>query len=325
MRNTKGLKAAIVAAVAIILAIVAGSFIAKTIKNANLSPEMKRTMQYDVFPSDFDKVDNCDYVRFGAYFAQDLDGDGYAEKIAGSCKNVKQTNTMFIDLSVVENGYLENGKITINGTNMNYAMQVVQDSMLDGNYISDNVREIRFRNVNAGNNEFLSGVVKAKITGQNDYSKQVTVTLTGTHVSDPDPANGGTVTRTPISKTMTLDIDWYGESYASALGEYKQLYLEDYCKPYIERVGEYDETVERPLTFTVTTKDMKKELLTISNVITVEVPQMYGYYPTSVSAPNGVYDPNTHILTIILFYKKINISSAKTFKYLKTFKYKLNF
>ena len=297
MKSKKLLGAiSIIAIVAMMLSFVVSKFYTKYNK-ANSSLEIRRAAAYNQL---VDESTDSEFVKFGAYFTEDLNGDGYAEKMLGSCKQVGKTNTMYLDLSVERNGYLEDGVITITNQNFTYAMQVVKDSMLKQNYISDNVRQIEFEKVYAGNNEFLSGVISAAISNSSDYSKTVSVRLTGTHVSDPDPANNNEVTRTPIDTTIELVIDWYGEAEAFVDGGYTKLNLEDYSKEYIERVGEYDETVQRYFTFTVSSLETKRQLLVEKNVITVQFPEVYGYYPTSVTANNGVYDSTNHILTITI-------------------------
>ena len=266
-------------------------------KQAKLTPEMKRTMQYEELSDEAQKADPNGYVLFGAYFAEDTDGDGEANKVLGSCRRVGDTNTLRLDLSVKGKGYLEGGKITITNQNFRNRMQVLKDSVLKQNYISDNVREIEFNNVNAGTNEFLTGIISAAISNPNDYTKTVSVRLTGNHVWFPDPNNLEEKIVTPIDKTINLTIDWYGTARADVSGEYKEVFIEEYNKNYIERVSTYEEK-ERPINFTVTTRETNRELIVKKNVVTVKFPALYGYYPTRVSAIGGVYDNESHTLTI---------------------------
>ena len=48
--------------------------------------------------------------------SRDLDGDGKAEKYDGTCKSVNTEDTLYIDLNVLTEGKLKDGKITINST-----------------------------------------------------------------------------------------------------------------------------------------------------------------------------------------------------------------
>ena len=51
----------------------------KTIAN----PELARAMEYGEL-TEKDEETQSEYVRFSVYFARDLNGDGYAEKVKGT-------------------------------------------------------------------------------------------------------------------------------------------------------------------------------------------------------------------------------------------------
>ena len=82
-----------------------------------VGPELARAMTYDQFQDGDEDIDGTDYVKFGAFFLRDINGDGYAEKIKGTCKQIGKEDTLYMELNVLTNGYLENGVITINGNN----------------------------------------------------------------------------------------------------------------------------------------------------------------------------------------------------------------
>ena len=50
--------------------------------------ELLRTMAYEQFVDGDENIDATDNVKFSSFFLRDLDGDGYAEKIKGTCKEV---------------------------------------------------------------------------------------------------------------------------------------------------------------------------------------------------------------------------------------------
>lgn len=150
-----------------------------------LDPEIVRSMSYTQISDEDAKIEGTDYVQFSAFFTRDLDGDGNAEKLLGTCRNVNSADTLYLDLNVLSDGYLKDGKITINGTNFNYSMSMVKDSVLKNNYLSDDVTEIELNNVNAGTEKLIIGNVLADVGNDtNNYSKVSSITLTGTHVSD---------------------------------------------------------------------------------------------------------------------------------------------
>ena len=93
--------------------------------NIDITKEWNEILSDGVLQSlkDLDKelesedIENCEYVKFGAFFTKDLNGDGVAEKMLGSCNQVNGTDTLYISIGVAENGYLKDGVITVNSTN----------------------------------------------------------------------------------------------------------------------------------------------------------------------------------------------------------------
>ena len=50
--------------------------------------ELLRAMTYDRFNDGDEKVEGTDNVEFSAFFLRDIDGDGYGDKIKGTCKEI---------------------------------------------------------------------------------------------------------------------------------------------------------------------------------------------------------------------------------------------
>ena len=128
----------------------------KTIAN----PELARAMEYGEL-TEKDEETQSEYVRFSVYFARDLNGDGYAEKVKGTCKEVEGEDTLYMSLNVLGNGYLENGKITIKSDNMYFKTALVNDETIKGNYISENTKEINLKQVNVGTQKLIFGQVRS--------------------------------------------------------------------------------------------------------------------------------------------------------------------
>ena len=97
-------------------------------------PEIARSMEYEQVQDGDERVPQTDYVQFDAFFLRDLDGDGYAEQVRGTCREIGKTDTLYMDINVLTNGRLENGKVTINGSNMNLKTALVEDIVLKQNY-----------------------------------------------------------------------------------------------------------------------------------------------------------------------------------------------
>ena len=101
-------------------------------------PEIARSMEYEQVQPGDENVERTPYVQFDAFFLRDLDGDGYAEQVRGTCREIGKTDTLYMDINVLTNGRLEDGKITINTSNMTLSTALVEDDALKQNYISNN-------------------------------------------------------------------------------------------------------------------------------------------------------------------------------------------
>ena len=106
-----------IAIVTLIVAIALFSVQENKINKTTTNPELARAMEYGEL-TEKDEETQSEYVRFSTYFARDLNGDGYAEKVKGTCKEVEGEDTLYMSLNVLGNGYLENGKIEIQSNNM---------------------------------------------------------------------------------------------------------------------------------------------------------------------------------------------------------------
>ena len=107
-----------VASVITVTAISAGLIFTGTNKlKTTIDPEILKSMEYNQVQPGEEKVSGTDYVEFDAFFLRDLDGDGTAESIRGTCREIGKEDTLYMNLNVLTNGYLKDGIITINGEN----------------------------------------------------------------------------------------------------------------------------------------------------------------------------------------------------------------
>ena len=247
--------------------------------------ETLKAMTYTELSEQDKAVDNCEYVEFSAFFARDLDGDGNANKLLGTCKNTSETDTLYLDLNVLTNGYLKNGKITISGGNFKYNMSMVKDDILKNNYISEDVKTIELNDVKAGTQKLIQGNIVADLKNNiNNYGGIGTITLTGTHVSDSG-------VQTKISKTINLNVDWYGTVEAS---------LYTYGENVYYNLDEEEKSNIISINFSI--DELNKELLLKDNIAKVTIPDLNGYSATEVTCKNegvtSTYDAQTKILTL---------------------------
>ena len=269
-----------------------------------VGPELARAMTYDQFQDGDEDIDGTDYVKFGAFFLRDINGDGYAEKIKGTCKQIGKEDTLYMELNVLTNGYLENGVITINGNNFYLQTAIPKDSEIKDNVISNNATQISLNQINNGTQKLLTGIVKS---GNYSYDSQKTaaigndstkmsgtnsITLTGTHVA----ADG---TRTAINKTIELNMDWYGTTTAEIpnyINGTKNLNQLNDITTVIDETNQ-----QAVFEVTLGMQEKNNELILTKAHMNGTIPQMNGYNPISVKITNSnvdfSYDKSTRTFT----------------------------
>ena len=130
-----------------------------------LSPENQRAINYGQYQDGDEAVDGTDNVKLNAFFLRDLNGDGYAEKLKGTCKEIGKEDTLYMEIIVQTEGKLKNGKIEINGHNFYMQTVLPKDNELKSSYIGSDIKLIEFEDLNNGTQKMLAGIVKS-----GDYS-----------------------------------------------------------------------------------------------------------------------------------------------------------
>ena len=276
MKNKKQMLITMAISVMIII-ISAISLIAnkkELVHTAKLDAETLRTMQYEQLEDNEMFADNCQYVKFGAFFTKNLDSDEDAERILGSCNEIGNSDTLYMDLNILSNGYLKDGKITIGSKNFTYKMQMVKDSVLKKDYVSNNVKEIELNTVNAGTQKLIMGTIHASIASPNSYTQVNTITLTGTHVADDG-------TETPIKKSINITADWYGTASASLSG-----LITDY------EPTDFSDAENVTVKFSYKMKETEKSLIPTKTVMQATIPDLLGFNPTAVTCDIPTSDYN---------------------------------
>ena len=281
-----------IALVAIIIAIAIVSSKGESTKKKSFTPdsELARAMTYDQFSDEDANVDGTDYVKFGAFFLRDINNDGYAEKIKGTCKQIGKEDTLYMELNVLTNGYLENGIITINSDNFYLQSAIPKDNEVKDNVISNNAKQISLNQINNGTQKLLTGIVRS---GDYSYdskkfsaigndttkmSKVNSITLTGTHVA----ADG---TRTEINKTVEFDVDWYGTTKAE-IPNY--IVKEKNLNQSKDNTNVVDEDNKQAVfEFDIGMQETNNQLTLSKAHLEGTIPQLNGYNPDKVEVVNS--------------------------------------
>ena len=225
MKTTKNLKNKIVIIssmiIALIVCLIMQSIQKEKTRIATLSQENQRAMSYEQLTEADKNVEGTNNVKFSAFFLRDLNGDGYAESLKGTCKEIGKQDTLYMEINVLTAGYLKDGKIEIEGQNFYLNTTLPKDNELKDNYIGSNVKTIELNQINNGTQKTLMGFVKSGdysynsgITSAignniNNYSRNDNkVILTGKYYSESNPEG------IDIRKEIDLSVDWYGTTKA---------------------------------------------------------------------------------------------------------------
>ena len=282
-----GLAALVVALVAIIVAVLMAGGKEKVRKDSKvLDPELARAMTYDQFEDGDENVDGTDNVKFSAFFLRDVDGDGYAEKLKGTCKEIGKEDTLYMEVNVQTDGILKNGKIEVDGKNFYLVTSVPKDNELKDNYISVNTKVMEFADLNNGTQKLLTGVIrsgnysfssgKANAIGSNinnlsrDDNK---VVFTGTYV---DADNN----EIEIRKEVDLTTDWYGSTSASLYASEATHYDIESRKDEANGIVVFDVDIRA--------YELNRVLNISENYVEGVVPQLNGFDPVSVTCGSSV-------------------------------------
>ena len=300
--KNKKVKVLSIAIILLLLIAIASSFIFKeenfTKKQKVNSAELARAMTYAQVQEGDNAVEGTDNVKFDAFFLRDLDADGYAESLRGTCKEIGTSDTLYMELNVQTEGYLKDAKITIDGKNFYLQTTLPKDQELKQNYIGNNIKEIEFNNLSNGTQKLLTGVVRSgdytytsgKISAignnTNNYSKVNSVTLTGTYVDESG-------NETPVTKQVDFNIDWYGKTST-------RIYTTNQNGNISNAVNEEEGIVN--LGFTVYTEETANALMLKKNHVEGTIPQLNGFDPIEVTytGTNATfsYDNETRIFTV---------------------------
>ena len=241
------------------------------------SPEIARAMTYEqVKPGQESTQSPC--VKFDAFFLRDLDGNGDAESIRGTCREIGQEDTLYMELKVEQEGKLQNGVITIEGENFYFQTATPKDNEIKENAVGINVKEIQLNEIESGTQKTLTGIIrsgdyrynstKMDAIGKNieNFGKVNSVTLKGQYVKDgEEPVD--------INKKVTFNVDWHGEAKTEII---------DIDTNKTDGIEIDEEKNEVHLKFDIKTMETEGKLLLKKSYIEGEVLDLNGYQPTNI-------------------------------------------
>ena len=285
----KSKKITIVASIILLISLLIVAVFIRKGKNVDnttiqLTAEQQRAANYKVLGEDEGKITEANSnVEFRVYFTRPKnDGSDKADKVDGTCKQLNSKDTLYMELNVLNDGKLKDGTITINGSNFNYSMFMIKDDVLKENYLSNDVTEIKLKDINAGTQKLIFGSVIADIANNTkNYSNKSTITLKGKY----EPSSGEEV---EIEKEYEITVDWYGDIDAK-LNTYNSTYY-------------YDKMNFNKIDFNFQVSETKNQLLLKEVTATAEIPQLNGKDPESVVCTDPsveyTYNKESRIVTM---------------------------
>ncbi|MBF0979648.1 MAG: Cna B-type domain-containing protein, partial [Clostridiales bacterium] len=165
-------------------------------------------------------------VTFDAYFLNNSErtNEALLGPIVGPIVRTIPTKDIYMELSVVGDGYLKDGKILLQPTNGKISTTLVTDNVINGTYVGT-PNEIKLKNVQSGTTRIIKGVVNPWILGKDYFLRNDNkIIFKGTYVS----ADGQ---ETPLEKEVRYTVE--------SMYEYIKAYSEKSYTRYTEIPKEY--------------------------------------------------------------------------------------
>lgn len=209
-----------------------------------------------------------DYVKFDAYFLQN------SKKIRGAAVELNKMQELYLELNVLTNGHLENGRIVLNSGNYNIARQIVADNEI----ASASGSTINLKQLTNGTQKTIPVLLDQNVVtttgGYKDrLSKVNSVTFTGTHVAEDG-------TRTQIEKTVDFTLDWYGSKNLESLWAQKTGYIAN------QNSGNAIINIQVQMDASIY-NDTNKQVPDKAAILTSTLPLFNGYAPTEVKVTDA--------------------------------------
>lgn len=152
-------------------------------------------------------INGTNFVTFDAFFLEDLDNDGHADGIRGNAIEIGDTKKLYLELKVLGDVKLKNGKIRFENSNVRVSGTLKKGSLVDTNQSSNDFSFINLSTLNNGLTVTKSLNVYSKLSNDlNSFTGTNKVVLTGT-LTD---LNGNELGE--IEKEVSYVVDWYGDN-----------------------------------------------------------------------------------------------------------------
>ena len=288
MKTKKLFNKIVIAILGMILLIGSGIVINKVVKNnPNTKAIGSAIGEYTAVQNGDEAITNTNFVTFDAYFLKN------GQKVRGAYLpftkkepygyNVATTD-LWMELKVLSNGSLRNGKLLFTRDNVEETFALIEDDFVKSDVIGDNALSVSLKDIQTGTTKLL----KIKITPNVNkfFSNDNKVKLVGDHVD-----NDGRITR--IEKEVNFAIDTSVDNAVAMNKIYSDRYISrDYFVPYTKDNGDIFFSYYNQINFGSyqNSEENVSNLSLKEGVIEGEVTAIDGVYPSEILL-NNVHGP----------------------------------
>ena len=288
MKTKKLFNKIVIAILGMILLIGSGIAVNKVVKNSPNTKAIESAIgEYTAVQNGDEAITNTNFVTFDAYFLKN------GQKVRGAYLpftkkepygyNVATTD-LWMELKVLSNGSLRNGKLLFTRDNVEETFALIEDDFVKSDVIGDNALSVSLKDIQTGTTKLL----KIKITPNVNkfFSNDNKVKLVGDHVD-----NDGRITR--IEKEVNFAIDTSVDNAVAMNKIYSDRYISrDYFVPYTKDNGDIFFSYYNQINFGSyqNSEENVSNLSLKEGVIEGEVTAIDGVYPSEILL-NNVHGP----------------------------------
>ena len=250
-------------------------------------------------------INGTSNVTFDAYFLKNSErkSEALLGPIVGPNVNNIPTKDIYMELRVIGDGHLKDGKILIQGTNSVITTTLVTDNVINGVYVGP-VNEIKLKNIQSGTTRIIKGKVQPKVPNKEYFLRNDNkIVFKATYVS----ADGQ---ETAIEKVVNFTVETmyeYVKTASTAINNNQEYSYTDGQNPYAYFFvkNEGPQFINHPayISNTLRTFEYRGQIPKFNGYNAEEVTAKFNNYRNNVNL-DTTYDKNTG--EFVIKYKAYN-------------------
>ena len=250
-------------------------------------------------------INGTSNVTFDAYFLKNSErkSEALLGPIVGPNVNNIPTKDIYMELRVIGDGHLKDGKILIQGTNSVITTTLVTDNVINGVYVGP-VNEIKLKNIQSGTTRIIKGKVQPKVPNKEYFLRNDNkIVFKATYVS----ADGQ---ETAIEKVVNFTVETmyeYVKTASTAINDNQEYSYTDGQNPYayffVKNEGQQFINHPAYISNTLRTFEYRGQIPKFNGYNAEEVTAKFNNYRNNVNL-DTTYDKNTG--EFVIKYKAYN-------------------